>query len=286
MSHPKAYLYSHDGKDYANDKWDYGLLKEIFNKKNIEQVQVTELPKVNKGFVVIPGAQNINQEDKINKELNNIEKVVLFVTGDEEATFNINAIKHKNIDIWIQYPHENHYKYNKLPLGAPQHLKQNIPKYPIKKYDIYFGGQITHSRRQQLAKIMPSLPNALYKPTDGFAKGDNPKKYYENLSLSKICPAPAGAQVIDSFRFYETLEMMSLPVGDLKNSKNIETNFYNEMFEKNIPIKLVSNWENLKNILPNLLDNYPNNMHQAVAWWIKYKRDLSNTIMKQINAKK
>lgn len=286
MSQPKTYLYSHDGKDYANDKWDYGLLKEIFDKNDIEQTQVTELPIVDKGFVVIPGAQSIDQEKNINKELQNIKKVVLFITGDEEAKFNINAIDHKNIDIWIQYPHENHDKYYKLPIGVPQHLKQNIPQYSTKKYDVYFGGQITHIRRQQLAKVMQELPNALYKPTEGFARGDKPRDYYQYLASSKICPAPAGVEVIDSFRFFEALEMMSLPVGDLKNSKNIEVDFYKKLFETKIPIELVSNWDDLKKILPDLLSNYPHNMHKAVSWWIKYKRDLSNIIMGQINAKK
>ena len=35
MNQYSAYLYSHDGQDYANDKWDYGLLKEIFDKHGV-----------------------------------------------------------------------------------------------------------------------------------------------------------------------------------------------------------------------------------------------------------
>ena len=65
----KAYLYSYDGKDYANDKWDYGLLKEIFNKYEIDQVKVTSIPKVDKGFVIVPGPQSLGHEETINKEL-------------------------------------------------------------------------------------------------------------------------------------------------------------------------------------------------------------------------
>ena len=48
---------------------------------------------------------------------------------------------------------------------------------------------------------MKSLPNALYRPTKGFAQGDTPKEYYKTLSKAKIAPAPAGAVVVDSFRF-------------------------------------------------------------------------------------
>lgn len=286
MNQFKTYLYSYDGGDYSDNKWDYGLLKEIFDKNNIEQIRVTEIPSEEKAFVVIPGAYCAGKEQIVNSELKKLKKVVLFVTGDEEGLFNPDAINHLNIDIWIQTPHDKHYKYNKLPLGAPQHLKQNVPTYQNKKYDIYFGGQITHSRRQQLAKVMPELTNALYKPTDGFAKGDNPREYYLNLSLSRVCPAPSGAAVIDSFRFYEALEMMSFPVADSKNSKNIDTNFYKNIFETKIPIRSVSEWAELKELLKDILKEYPNNMHKAVAWWIKYKRDLANTFMRQINAKK
>jgi hypothetical protein len=281
-----AYLYSVKQEDCAADKWDYGLLKEIFDKNNIEQTKVVELPNTKKAFVVIPGPQNIGHEQKINEELKKIKKVVLFITGDEEGIFNINAINHNNIDIWIQYPHEKHKKYNKLPVGVPQHLKQNLPEYTDKQYDVYFGGQITHVRRAQLSEIMPTLKNSLYKPTNGFSQGDTPKEYYKNLISAKICPAPAGAVVIDTFRFYEILEMLSIPIADNKNSKNVYTDFYKQLFEEDMPIKTVLDWYELGGIIPKLLEEYPNNMHKAVAWWIKYKRDLSIKIMGQINAKK
>ena len=284
MNEIKTFLYSIKEEDCAADKWDYGLLKEIFDKNNIEQTRVVELPNTKKAFVVIPGPQNIGHEQKINQELKKIKKVVLFITGDEEGLFDIKTIKHKNIDIWIQYPHPKHEKYNKLPLGVPQHLKNNVPEYDKKIYDIYFGGQITHVRRQQLSEVMPTLKNSLYKPTDGFAKGDNPKEYYKNLLSSKICPAPSGAVVIDSFRFYEALEMLSLPIADLRDSKNSITNFYYNMFEI-MPIESVIDWYEISGILEKILEDYPNNMHRAIAWWIKCKRDLSIKIMRQINAK-
>jgi hypothetical protein len=284
MSNIKAYLYSVKEKDCAADKWDYGLIKEIFNKNKIEQIKVTELPSVERAFVVVPGPQNIDYEEHISYELDKIDRVVLFITGDEEGIFDVKSIKHKNIDIWIQYPHAKHEKYNKLPLGVPQHLKNNIPKYDKKTYDVYFGGQITHVRRQQLSEVMPKLKNSLYKPTDGFAKGDNPKEYYNNLLSSKVCPAPSGAVVIDSFRFYEALEMLSLPIADLRDSKNLITNFYYKMFEI-MPIESVTDWYQLSGILEKILKDYPNNMHEAVSWWIKCKRDLSIKIMRQINAK-
>ena len=284
MNQIKAYLYSHDGQDYASDKWDYGLLKEIFDKYKVDEIKVTSIPKTDRGFVVVPGPQNLGHEENVNAQIQNLLRVVLFITGDEEGRFDITKINHPNAEIWIQYPHEKHKNYNKLPIGVPQHLKKLVLKYPSKDNDLYFGGQITHSRRQQLAKAIQTMPNALFKPTAGFAQGDKPIDYYRTLASAKIAPVPSGAVVIDSFRFYEAIEMLCLPIADSIDPKGNSLNFYNYLFGYDIPVIHVSNWSELHKLTPKLLDQYPTNMHKIVTWWIKYKRDLGIRIMRQINA--
>ena len=284
MNQYKCYLYSFDEKDCASDKWDYGLLKEIFDKYNVEQIKVNLLPDVDRAFVVVPGPQNLGHEEDVNKELQKIGRVVLFFTGDEEVRFDLSKINHPNIEIWIQTPHKKHQNYNKLPLGVPQHLKNNLPEYTPKKYDVYFGGQITHSRRKELASAMQGIPDALFKPTEGFAQGDHPKEYYRNLTSARIAPSPSGAVVIESFRFYEAIEMLCFPVTDSLDPKGNFIKYYDFIYEDETPIKAIDNWFLLKELIPEILDRYPNNMHEIVCWWIKYKRDLGIKIMRQINA--
>ena len=279
-----AYLYSVKKEDCAADKWDYGLLKQFFNKNNIKPDRVTVLPNVDRAFVVIPGPQNVDFEDQISEELNKIGRVVLFITGDESATFKVDKIEHGNIEIWIQYPHRKHSQYNKLALGVPQHLSNNLPEYQDKSYDVFFSGQITHQRRQELATVMPEIPNSFYNPTAGFAEGLSPKRYYDKMFLSKIVPCPSGAMVIDSFRFYEAIEMLCLPIGDKLDSKMQRTDFFNFLFQGEHSINTVENWQNLPNLLPELLNNCTSEMQQVVCWWIKYKRDLFNELMRQVNA--
>jgi hypothetical protein len=284
MNQPNAYLYSIKQEDCAADKWDYGLLKEFFNKVNIKPERVTSLPDAGKAFVVIPGPQNVDYEDQISEELNKINRVVLFITGDESATFNINKIRHNNIEIWVQYPHKKHAQYNKLALGVPQHLSKNLPNYQDKVYGVFFSGQITHQRRQELSSVMNNIANSFYNPTSGFAEGLKPKEYYDKMFQSKIVPCPSGAMVIDSFRFYEAIEMLCLPIGDKIDPNGKNTDFFNFMFEDNHPIRSVDNWHNIVNLLPDLLDVCQSEMHQIVCWWIKYKRDLYIELMRQVNA--
>ncbi len=283
MKQSNCYLYSFNEKDCAADKWDYGLLKEIFDNHNIEQIKVNSLPITDRAFVVIPGPQNIGHEKHISKELKNISRLVLFITGDEEGVFDIDKIDHPNAEIWIQYPHKKHEAYNKLPVGVPQHLKNNLPNYKTKTYDLFFAGQITHQRRQQLAEAIALVNNALYKPTDGFARGDKPIYYYDNLASSKIAACPAGAVSIDSFRLYEAIEMMSLPIVDFIDSSGLEDDFYQRLFNEVVPFYKTKDWNELSNINLKLLETYPNNMHTVVCWWIKYKRDFGIKLMRQVN---
>ncbi len=284
MKQSNCYLYSFNEEDCAADKWDYGLLKEIFDKNSIEQIKVNALPIEDRAFVVIPGPQNIGHEKHIAKELQNISRLVLFITGDEEGVFDIDRIDHPNAEIWIQYPHKKHEKYNKFPIGVPQHLKNNLPNYKTKTYDVFFAGQITHQRREQLAGAIALVNNALYKPTDGFARGDKPIHYYDNLASSRIAACPAGAVVIDSFRLFEAIEMMSLPIADLINSSGLEDDFYQRVFNEVVPFYKIKDRNELPNLTLRLLEGYPNNMHTVVCWWIKYKRDFGIKLMRQINA--
>lgn len=283
MNQHRAYLYSINPLDSANGKWDYGLIKEIFDRNHIEQITVSEIPYEDRAFVVIPGQGNAGKEIQINEQLSHLNKVILFITGDESGLFNVDAIKHPDIKIWVHYPHKKHEKYNKFFIGAPQHIKDNLPSYPQKQYDIFFSGQITHCRRQELANSLNDIPDVHFNPTAGFAQGYSPKEYYSEMSKARIAPAPAGHVVVDSFRFFEAIEMLCLPVGDLKNSKNEKFDFFSFVCPSGVPVEKVYNWNKLKEIAPSLLQNYPNNMHTVVAWWIKYKRDLSFKIMEQIN---
>ena len=130
---------------------------------------------------------------------------------------------------------------------------------------------------------MKSLCMRLVSGAVGFAQGDTPKDYYATMSKAKIAPCPAGAQVVDTFRFFESIEMLCLPVGDLVDSKGIEKDFFAYLGAEDIPITKTNNWHSLKEIVPNLLNDYPNNMHKVVSWWIKYKRDFSIKIMEQVN---
>jgi hypothetical protein len=285
MSDIKAYLLGVDGKSFPDHKWDFGFVKEAFDKNKIEYSEATSLPECDRAFVVICGFENKQLVNEVSFELNKIKRVVLFITGDERGTFRADKLSHDNMEIWIQSPYpDRHGQFNKMPIGCPSHMKDNLPEYTDKKNDAFFSGQITHDRRKQLAEVMPGVPNALFNPTPGFTQGYKPKEYYKHIAESKMVPSPAGTSTVDSFRFYETLELLSLPIGDLRSSTNEKYNFWDFVFEQETPfIPKTTNWNNLPDIVEKGVGDYPGNMHRAVSWWIKYKRDFAYKIMEQIN---
>jgi hypothetical protein len=277
-----AYSFTPKGKGFPDDKWDFGFLQEAFTRNDVEIVKVTKLPEADRAFVVIPGFDWSGREEFLNKSLLSIRRLVLFVTSDEIGLFNADKISHPNAEIWIQSPYPRHSAYNKLPLGSPNHKDNVIPDYPEKTIDIYFAGQVTHQRRQQLAEALVNTPGAVYKFTEGFTQGEIPKDYYRLLSSARFAPAPAGNVTIDSFRFYEGLEMLCLPIADRISSAGEDYGFWEIVFD-NMPIEQISNWNRLRSLSKKLENNYPTNMHKAVAWWIKQKRDFAYKIMEQID---
>ena len=171
-----------------------------------------------------------------------------------------------------------------MPIGVISDIKKHVPAYSEKKYDAFYSGQVNHPRREELVKVLERFPNALSNPTKGFTQGYSLFEYYEKMHQSRICPSPAGALTIDSFRFYEAIEMLSLPIADAKNSVNQVNNFWEILFGKDTPFEQVTDWNQLDALMPKLLSDYPNNLHRVVSWWIMYKRNFRNKIMEQVNA--
>jgi hypothetical protein len=283
LDNPKAFLFSFKGLSFANAKDDFGFVEEAFNKKNIQILEVFSLPKTDRAFVVLSGSDLVGVEEAVSEELLSIRKVVLFITSDECGDFNVEKINHPNIIIWKQYPYKRHAKYFKMPIGVPMTMKNDIPQYTKKINEVFFAGQITHSRRRQLEKAIKNLGIKNYLATPGFMQGDPRSVYYSKMIASMVVPAPAGIASIDSFRFYEALEMLALPIADTKTSKGKHFDFWSFLFDGETPTPKTSNWHELGDILSSISSDYPGNMHQAVSWWIKYKRDFSNKIMEQIN---
>lgn len=287
MSQYKAYLLSLNPEANIADQWDYGFLKDFLDDNNFEIEQVISIPKGDKAIVVIPARHHKGLESKVNEQLGNLNKAILFCMGDEEADLEIEKIELPPEQIWIQNPHMGrHDKYNKLGTGHPQHMKQYLHE-PSKSLNVFFAGQITHKRREELADVLiyyeQERGNTKLVRTRGFTQGETPQEYYADMLSAKVAPCPSGAVIPDSFRLFEALECMAIPIADEVSPTEKLSGYWDWLFGQEAPFPKLTEWDRLYGLADELLADYPRNIHQITAWYIKYKRDFKNKVMELLD---
>jgi hypothetical protein len=294
----KAYILKLNKEANLLEQWDFGLVKDFLDGnlwqtvdwETFELEEVKKLPKKDKAIVCIAARHHTGLEEEVNKNLKNIKNVVLFLLGDEEAEFNISIIKHSNISIWVQNPHiKVHDKYNKLGTGYPERMKNNLPVYSEKKYNIFFSGQNTHDRRRELVEAIETINigKVIVNETQGFTQGLEASEYYDYMSKAIICPAPSGAVIPDSFRLFEALEMMAIPIADQKTPNGEVMEYWDWLFNEITPFPKIDNWFELKDIALNIItytNSYQEIIQKQTEWWIKWKRNFAYKVMEQLNA--
>tara|TARA_R110000824_G_scaffold208345_4_gene393932 strand:+ start:655 stop:1563 length:909 start_codon:yes stop_codon:yes gene_type:complete len=123
------------------------------------------------------------------------------------------------LDRW-GYPMYNPLAYP-LPLGPFRDLEHlEIKPIPERKYDFSFIGQIpdTGTRdcfERNLNKLIEEKGDKYefyVKYTDGFSQGLSPEEYLNILGETKISLCPAGAHSNETFRFFESIIMGSIPL--------------------------------------------------------------------------
>lgn len=289
----KAYILKLNKDANLLEQWDFGLIKDFLNGKlwktanwtGFEIIEVKELPKDDKAIVLIAGRHHLGYEDEINKQLQKINKVVFFCMGDEEGLFNLSKIEHNNVSIWVQNADPNkHDNYFRIGTGYPARAEWQ-KEYIKKDIDIFFSGQITHNRRQAMQYALETdlaNYNKEINYTAGFTQGFEPALYYDFISRSLLMPCPSGAVVPDSFRLFEALEGMSIPIADEVDPEAKINNYWDWLFNEITPFPKINDWNSLRAIADESLVNATELRHKITAWWLLYKRNLAYKIMEQI----
>jgi len=245
--------------------WDQTFIKDLLE----------DLPEGDRKVFLVPGAYQGDVIDKINKELQKHEKVMVFITSDEEGKFDCSKLEHPDMIHYCQYGHCE----NLIPLGYTPHTKK--AKYAPKVYDWFFAGQINHTRREKMGKVLEKLlarkaTVGLYVPTDGFAKGLSPERYIEAMAGSKVVLCPSGNVSHSSFRVYEALECGAVPIVDEFNVAG-ETGYWQKMFS-DAPFPILTSYDEL----PYLIEKYKDKGPEVYAWWISKKQEIKEKLAIQL----
>lgn len=304
-------FYSPNPERPARGYWDMGMLEDIFSGKmwqpatdykfitfqDWDLFENSNLTSAEGAIVVIPARDQQSYVAEINKRLAGLKWVVLMLTGDEEATFPIEKIEHKNMQVWVMSPRPDmHSAYQKLGTGYPPQAREWLPKYQAEAdkrgYDFHFAGQITHKRRLEMAyqigiirefKHVNNL-NGYYLPTEGFTQGETPEDYYRNMANSKVAFAPSGPETPDSFRLFEALEAGCIPIADTRTPRNtFPDDYWTFFFGQEPPFPVLTDYEQLQGFTIEAVANWKPLSNKIFAWWQNYKRDLCYRVMRDVH---
>lgn len=248
---PKIEYLSVNEKVPARGYWDMTFLGDLLD----------DMPDSDRVVVIIPGAYQGSQEDidAINFSLNLHEKVLVFITSDEEGKFDCEKLEHPDMIHYRQYG----YCKNLFPIGYTSETRKHLKKIGIQERDVelFFAGQLNSDYRRELFSKIAFIKKSVLLGTDGFAQGFPPERYYDYLARARSVPAPAGHVSPDSFRFYEALEAGSRPI--------MFPDYLNKMFPDFPP-----------------LFKMPWTQHEGnlwFSWWIRKKLQLKQQVRKDLD---
>lgn len=289
----KAYLLSLNPEANLKAQWDFGFLSEFLTGnmwktpdwQDFEIEEVTKIPKTERAIVAIAARHHVGLEAQINNQLKNIEHCVFFAMGDEERVFDLNQIEAAHI--WVQNPRQgtdDH--FNKIGTGFPPQKVKLANYQGEKSVDIFFSGQLTHQRRMKLWDILLTFQRheTDLNGTKGFTQGYTADEYYQRLARAKVAPAPSGPETPDSFRLFEALEAMAIPVADNTDPKGRFNNFWEWLFGEPVPFPCYTHFTDVPGYILDAIEQYQERVNIQTAWWLNYKRNFAYKVMEQLHA--
>lgn len=286
--------------------WDHGLLEKLFAGDlwrvpgNYKFLHTDNgLPDYWNDFkdysqhgaiVIFPARGQTDFADNLNRDIRKFKWVILVLTGDEEAVFPFEKIKHKNMKLWVMSPHMDRdypegtrFIGSGFPPVAPAEIGKHIGKAIDRPLDWFFSGQITHIRRQQCYKVLKRMSGGKVYGTPGFTQGLAPAEYYEYMVSAKVAPAPSGPETPDSFRLFEALEAGCIPIADTQTPKgDFKENYWQYFFGEDVPFPTLTSYDQLEGYITDVLVDYPKKANEVFGWWLLKKRQMANNLASDI----
>lgn len=263
--------------------WDHGFLDDYLFPQFIHTTQeVREIPDgLDGAVVVIPARAQADSVEKINHELAKMRWCIVILTGDEEHDFPWRDLKHDRMLVWIMSPEQGTHDDAAFRIGSG--YRKEAPEIlesiglADKTIDWYFAGQVTHEKRKRCVEQLQKIPNGLLIETEGFGQGVNYLEYLNYMAQSKFAACPSGPVTPDNFRLYEALEAGCIPIAD-------GGDYWSYLFGEPVPFPVLTEWEKLPEILPELLKNYQPLANKVFAWWQLYKRRIADKLYAQVKS--
>lgn len=261
------YLSVKDGTP-AEGYWDQALIADLLE----------DIPEGDRQVFVIPGAYQGGFAKRINEELSKFERVLVFITSDEEGNFDCKKLWHPDL---LHY-HQYNQCENVFPLGYTPQTRPILKELELVRKDIkwFFSGQINHSRRRSMRDQLLNLKDGVSYFSPGFSQGLQHKEYFEWMAKSNSVICPPGNLTQDSFRVYETLEAGAIPIVD-RFPPTGDKEYWSNIFP-DAPFPILRDYQELPGLIEKCQS--PSYKNKVFAWWVKKKFELREKIREQINS--
>lgn len=269
------------------NQWDTTLVKDLLDgtlyPHGVEFKHHAGYPNTRGGIVlVLPARYWWEHTAEITAAVRRYRYVLAFRTSDEEDLFDAAAVEHPNIRWWIQTPREGrtYPEGSRLfGVGYTPHMRQLPTEPPTKNLDVFISAQRTTTRRIAAFEALEHVPHSRVEPTAGFTQGMDPAEYVDCMSKARVAPAPSGAVSPDSFRFWEALEAHAIPLPDVVSPIDGETDYWELIGWPSVRIK---DWADAPGWIDHYLESWPETANHTVAWWMRYKRQLSHWLREDL----
>lgn len=283
----------------ARGSWDQGIVEQLTaGYEHVEMWRRHGAVSLGSGFDiergavwVIPGQHNRKPQwaEMLANMIGLAEWSLVIVTSDEEALFPVELLPHDDKHlIWGQY-HARPEFDRVIPIGLPpdtkrEHWRREITSGSERDLDVFFAGQNTHARREELIDVMkdmatePGHGNISWVASTGFRAGLPRDDYLACMARTRIAPCPSGYHSLDSFRLYEAIAAGALPIIETDTPDGEEGDFWDALFGPERPIPRLASWTEG---LPMLVDDYRDDeiwreeRDSIARWYADYRADLA-----------
>lgn len=270
--------------------WDQAILEEMLPWAD-HHTNFADVPPGEGAVVIINGRTHIEDTAQITQDIAGLSWVLFIDTGDEEATFPWREVKHPRMKVWIQLPRMNQHDDVSfhLPNGYRPTTRELLNKvgYQNRTVDYFFAGQVNHPRRQECmivaSQFLGQYPTSVIRESHEFGKEVMPyPEYLATMARTKIALCPSGIESPDNFRLYEALEAGCLPVVDAFSTQVQTPGFWRYLFGDDVPFPIISYWDKLPDMLPQLLAEWPERSAKCFAWWQQKKREIRYKLLDDV----
>ena len=225
----------------------------------------------------------VHQQNRLQRinQVKLIKNLIIWHISDEEGIDGDYLYPKISNDITIfrSFPHKRFSSYkniHSLPLGPSRWSLRNIPwiNSTKRKYSWCFMGTMwpNTSREQAVNCFRENVFGGFFYKGSDFSSGLPVSDYIETLLQSTFSICPEGNRHFETFRFYESLELGSIPLSI------VDKDNFHSIFKDGLPFPSFKDWEEAAEFANELLKDpiRLNNLQLGIrTWWLEEKHNLS-----------